>query len=167
MFEFQSITGQGVKAKDSKGKSYFIGNKALLKGQQIKIDEKLKSVINSWREEAKTVVFFTDEEKLIAMLGIADEVKANSVEAIKDLQDIGVEVYMLTGDNEQTAAAVAKQVGIQNFVGDAMPSDKSDFVKKLQKEGHVVAMVGDGINDSRSEERRVGKECRSRWSPYH
>lgn len=148
MFEFQSITGQGVKAKDSKGKSYFIGNKALLKGQQINIDEKLKSVINSWREEAKTVVFFTDEEKLIAMLGIADEVKANSVEAIKDLQDIGVEVYMLTGDNEQTAAAVAKQVGIQNFVGDAMPSDKSDFVKKLQKEGYVVAMVGDGINDS-------------------
>ena len=148
MVEFQSITGQGVKAKDSKGKSYFIGNKALLKGQQINIDEKLKSVINSWREEAKTVVFFTDEEKLIAMLGIADEVKANSVEAIKDLQDIGVEVYMLTGDNEQTAAAVAKQVGIQNFVGDAMPSDKSDFVKKLQKEGHVVAMVGDGINDS-------------------
>lgn len=148
MFEFQSITGQGVKAKDSKGKSYFVGNKALLKGQQINIDEKLKSVINSWREEAKTVVFFTDEEKLIAMLGIADEVKANSVEAIKHLQDIGVEVYMLTGDNEQTAAAVAKQVGIQNFVGDAMPSDKSDFVKKLQKEGHVVAMVGDGINDS-------------------
>src|SRR5690554_1115812 len=148
MVEFESVTGQGVKAKDKTGKAYFIGNRALLESQGIDVDEKLENTIASWREEAKTVVFFTDEKQLIAMLGIADEIKSNSVQAIKDLQEIGVEVYMLTGDNEQTAAAVAKQVGIKHFKGDAMPSDKSDFVKKLQKEGHVVAMVGDGINDS-------------------
>lgn len=148
MVEFESVTGQGVKAKDKTGKAYFIGNRALLESQGIDVDEKLENTIASWREEAKTVVFFTDEKQLIAMLGIADEIKSNSVQAIKDLQEIGVEVYMLTGDNEQTAAAVAKQVGIKHFKGDAMPSDKSDFVKKLQKEGNVVAMVGDGINDS-------------------
>lgn len=148
MVEFESVTGQGVKAKDKTGEAYFIGNRALLESQGIDVDEKLENTIASWREEAKTVVFFTDEKQLIAMLGIADEIKSNSVQAIKDLQEIGVEVYMLTGDNEQTAAAVAKQVGIKHFKGDAMPSDKSDFVKKLQKEGNVVAMVGDGINDS-------------------
>lgn len=148
MTDFESITGQGVKAKDEKGKTYFIGNRALLESQGIIIEKKLEDTIADWRAESKTVVFFTDEKELIAMLGIADEIKETSAQAIKDLQELGVEVYMLTGDNEQTAEAVAKQVGIKHFKGDAMPSDKSDFVKKLQKEGHVVAMVGDGINDS-------------------
>ncbi|RFC54070.1 heavy metal translocating P-type ATPase [Brumimicrobium aurantiacum] len=148
MKDFKSITGQGVQAVDEEGKAYFIGNRALVKAQGITIDEQLNETIQTWQNEAKTVVFFTDEQQLIAILGIADEIKTNSVQAIKDLKDLGVAVYMLTGDNQKTAAAVAKQVGITDFKGDVMPSDKSDFVKKLQKEGRIVAMVGDGINDS-------------------
>lgn len=148
MTDFNSITGQGVKALDENGKPYFIGNRALVEGQGITIDTALSDTIQNWQDEAKTVVFFTDDKQLLAILGIADEIKTNSVQAIKDLKALGVAVYMLTGDNQKTAAAVAKQVGISNFQGDVMPSDKSDFVKKLQREGRVVAMVGDGINDS-------------------
>ncbi|PWH85056.1 heavy metal translocating P-type ATPase [Brumimicrobium oceani] len=148
MTDFNSITGQGVKALDENGKAYFIGNRALVEGQGITIDTALSDTIQNWQDEAKTVVFFTDDKQLLAILGIADEIKTNSINAIKDLKDLDVAVYMLTGDNQKTAAAVAKQVGISNFKGDVMPSDKSDFVKKLQEEGRVVAMVGDGINDS-------------------
>ena len=148
MTDFNSITGKGVQAKDEAGKAYFIGNRELVEGQGITIDEALNDTIQKWQNEAKTVVFFTDDNQLLAILGIADEIKENSVQAIKDLKELGVEVYMLTGDNQNTATAVAKQVGISEFKGGVMPSDKSDFVKKLQKEGRVVAMVGDGINDS-------------------
>ncbi|HZH86025.1 MAG TPA: heavy metal translocating P-type ATPase [Brumimicrobium sp.] len=148
MTDFNSITGQGVQAKDEEGKAYFIGNRALVEGQGITIDEALSATIENWQAEAKTVVFFTDDKQLLAILGIADEIKENSVQAIKELKALGVAVYMLTGDNQNTATAVAKQVGITDFKGGVMPSDKSDFVKKLQNEGRIVAMVGDGINDS-------------------
>lgn len=148
MTDFVSITGQGVKAKNHDGKYYFIGNRALLEGQGIDIGKELDETIDKWRSESKTVVFFTDETNLLAMLGIADEIKETSAQAIRDLQEMGIEVHMLTGDNERTAAAVSKLVGIEKFKGDVMPSDKSDYVKNLQSEGKVVAMVGDGINDS-------------------
>ncbi|WP_449495006.1 HAD-IC family P-type ATPase [Brumimicrobium salinarum] len=126
----------------------FIGNRALVEGQGIAIDKSLNDTIELWQNEAQTVVFFTNETELIAILGIADEIKENSVQAIKDLKALDVDVYMLTGDNQNTATAVAKQVGISEYKGGVMPSDKSDFVKQLQSEGRVVAMVGDGINDS-------------------
>src|SRR5690554_3763048 len=142
MTDFNSITGQGVQAKDEEGKAYFIGNRALVEGQGITIDEALSATIENWQAEAKTVVFFTDDKQLLAILGIADEIKENSVQAIKELKALGVAVYMLTGDNQNTATAVAKQVGITDFKGGVMPSDKSDFVKKLQNEGRIVAMVG-------------------------
>ena len=145
---FNSITGQGVHAVDEDGRSYFVGNRALVEKQGIIINEKLSESIQSWQNDAKTVVFFIDETQLLAVIEIADEIKMNSVQAIKDLKDLDIAVYMLTGDNQKTAAAVAKQVGIKDYMGDLMPSDKSDFIKKLQKEGRVLAMVGDGINDS-------------------
>lgn len=148
MTDFNSITGQGVKAKDDAGQTYFIGNRALLEEQGISIQQSLEDTINTWQNDAKTVVFFTDEKRLLAVFAIADEVKETSTQAIHDLKAMGVEVYMLTGDNEQTAKAVAKQVGIEHFKGNMMPYDKSNFVKELQEKGKVVAMVGDGINDS-------------------
>ena len=148
MTDFNSITGQGAQSKDAAGNYYYVGNRELIKSKGIDIDRDLKTTIQNWQDEAKTVIFFTDEKQLIAVLAIADEIKETSVQAIKDLKEMGVDVYMLTGDNSKTAAAVAKQVGITQYHGDFMPSDKSDYVKKLQSEGHVVAMVGDGINDS-------------------
>ncbi|TNF40548.1 MAG: heavy metal translocating P-type ATPase, partial [Cytophagales bacterium] len=144
---FESITARGVKGiKD--GKTFFAGNQKLLQEQEILIPEDLKTTAKKLSEQAQTVIWFSDEQKALAILGIQDQIKPSSKSAIEKLQKAGVEVYMLTGDNQQTAAAVAKQVGIQEFRGEVMPSDKSEFVKELQAKGKVVAMVGDGINDS-------------------
>lgn len=144
---FESLTARGVKgAKDSK--TFFAGNQKLLQEQEISIPEDLKITAIEWSKQAKTVIWFADEKKALAILGIQDQLKPSAKSAIEKLQKAGVEVYMLTGDNQQTAAAVAKQVGIQEFLAEVMPSDKSEFVKELQAKGKVVAMVGDGINDS-------------------
>lgn len=146
--DFISITGKGVQAQTENKEIYYIGNKALIESKGLKIDDNHIETVEKWQKEAKTVVFFADEKNLLAILAIADELKETSVSAIKEMQELGVEVYMLTGDNQNTAEAVAKQVGIEKFQGNALPSDKSEFVKKLQAEGKIVAMVGDGINDS-------------------
>ena len=97
---------------------------------------------------SKTAILFATSQKVLAVLGIADKIKATSKSAVETLQKRGIEVYMLTGDNRQTAAEVAKQVGIRHYKAGVMPSDKADFIKELQHQGRVVAMVGDGINDS-------------------
>lgn len=144
---FESITGKGVKAvKD--GKAFFVGNKKLLDENQIKIDNTLLDLAANYQKHAKTVVFFADSEVVFAVIAIADKVKPTSIEAIQSLQERGIEVYMLTGDNHQTAEAVAKEVGVTMFQAEVMPSDKATFVKTLQAQGKIVAMVGDGINDS-------------------
>ncbi len=145
--EFETITGRGVKAK-FEGKSFFVGNSNLLKENRIEIPIELESTAKAWSLEAQTVIWFADSEQALAILGIQDQLKQSSKSAIEKLQKSGVEVYMLTGDNHQTAIAVAKQVGIQDFRAEVMPSDKSQFVKNLQEKGKIVAMVGDGINDS-------------------
>ena len=100
------------------------------------------------QHEANTVIYFADQKKVLAIISIADKVKDSSKEAIRQLHQIGIEVHMLTGDNKQTASAVASEVGIKSYRAEVMPSDKADFIKQLQSEGKVVAMVGDGINDS-------------------
>jgi P-type Cu2+ transporter len=101
-----------------------------------------------WSNESKTVIWFADSQKALAVIAIADKVKETSVEAVKRLQDSGIEVYMLTGDNESTAKAIASQTGIKHYKAEVLPADKAEFVKKLQAEGKTVAMAGDGINDS-------------------
>lgn len=145
---FDSITGQGVTAFDKSGEQYFIGNECLMNTNEITISTTAKDLLTKWQKEAKTAILFANSREVLAVLAITDEIKATSKSAIKTLQDRNIEVYMLTGDNHQTAAAVAKQVGLQHFEAQVMPSDKADFVKKLQEQGKVVAMVGDGINDS-------------------
>jgi len=147
---FESITGMGVKAQTENGSKYFVGNHKLMLDKNIQIDSSLMQTAESFEELAKTVIFFGNEKQVLAILAIADKIKETSKKAIATLQESGIEVYMLTGDNNKTAAAVAKQVGISNYQGEVMPSDKAAFVEKLQAEGKIVAMVGDGINDSQA-----------------
>ncbi|UOY06783.1 heavy metal translocating P-type ATPase [Muricauda sp. SCSIO 64092] len=160
--DFESITGQGVSAFRSIGRhgakpvlsdakvagQYFMGNKRLLEANNIELHSEHLKQAQQWQKEAKTVVFFSDTKRVLGILAIADEVKETSKKAIATLQQRGIEVFMLTGDNEDTAKAVAAQVGITDYKAEVMPSDKADFVEKLQEQSKVVAMVGDGINDS-------------------
>mgnify|MGYP002777708627 CR=1 FL=1 len=146
---FESLTGRGVTAR-WQGQSYVVGNQKLLAERGIELPTQARGEAERWQTEAKTVVFFANEKQVLAVLAIADPVKATSKAAVEALQRRGVEVYMLTGDNPQTASAVAGQVGIRHFRAEVLPAGKAAFVQELQGKGKVVAMVGDGINDSQA-----------------
>jgi Cu2+-exporting ATPase len=143
---FESITGQGIKGT-YEGKTYFVGNKKLL---PIELNQIQLSQAGELQEEAKTVIYFSNEKELLAIIAIADKIKETSITAINALQRDGIEVYMLTGDNAHTAAAVARHTGIKNYKAEVLPAYKAEFVKELQQAGKIVAMVGDGINDSQA-----------------
>ncbi len=144
---FESITGKGAKAGYN-NENYWAGNRKLLLENNISITDELQLQADKWSEQSKTVIWFADSHQALAVLAISDKIKETSIEAIKQLQRMGIELYMLTGDNEATAKAIAQQTGIANYKAEVLPQHKADFVKKLQKEGKTVAMVGDGINDS-------------------
>lgn len=145
--QIESITGKGVAALYN-GKQYFVGNTRLLQDKAIKISEQLAQRTNELQQQAKTVVAFAENDQVVAVIAIADKIKASSKAAIESLQKKGIDVYMLTGDNKQTAAAIAQEVGLKEYKAEVMPADKAAFVQLLQQQGKVVAMVGDGINDS-------------------
>ncbi|MFN8335420.1 MAG: heavy metal translocating P-type ATPase [Cyclobacteriaceae bacterium] len=147
LHNFESLTGRGVRAEVEQ-RTYYVGNRKLMEDNGIRIGNRVSEHSSRLQDEAKTVVFFADQDRVLAVLAIADKIKATSSAAIDKLQKRGIEVYMLTGDNEQTARAVAKQVGLKHYKAEVLPSDKAEFVKALQRQGKVVAMVGDGINDS-------------------
>jgi Cu2+-exporting ATPase len=144
---FENISGKGITATHA-GKKYLAGNMKFINEAGVIIDTEHQLQISTWQAEAKTVICFAADEVLLAIIGLADALKATSAEAVKNLQDGGIAVYMLTGDNVQTAETVAQRTGITNFKANALPADKADFIIQLQHEGKVVAMVGDGINDS-------------------
>jgi P-type Cu2+ transporter len=144
---FESITGFGAMAQ-SNGHTYYVGNEKLLITHLVSIDDTLKETADKWLKEAKTVVLFANDKQALAVIAIADQVKSSSAAAVKQLLDMGIEVYMLTGDNKTTAAHIADQVGIKNVRAEVLPAFKAAFVKELQQQGRIVAMVGDGINDS-------------------
>lgn len=146
---FESHTGTGVSAIIDK-ENYFAGSFQLMKEKQISIPEEMKSKTEKWLKDSFTVIWFANKKNALAAVAIADKIKSTSKEAIQQLQQMGIEVYMLTGDNEKTAAAVSKSVGIKNFKAEVMPDAKANFIKELQSRGMKVAMVGDGINDSQA-----------------
>ena len=144
---FESITGAGVKATYN-NVDYFAGSYKWIQQLGIALPEELKGKSADWLAKAHTVIFFANKQTALAAIAIGDKIKSTSAQAVAQLQQKGIEVFMLTGDGEKTAAAVAKQAGIHHFKAEVLPHEKAAFVEKLQKEGKVVAMVGDGINDS-------------------
>jgi Cu2+-exporting ATPase len=144
---FESITGRGVKGKIN-GQMYFAGNEKLLNENGITISEKLLNEAQEFNQQAQTVIWLANDRKALAVVAIADRIKETSLLAVSQLQSSGIEVYMLTGDNEATAREIATQAGISRYQAEVLPQHKAEFVKHLQENGKIVAMVGDGINDS-------------------
>jgi Cu+-exporting ATPase len=143
---FKSKTGKGIIAEVNEMK-IIVGNLAMLSSQEISADA-VNIEVNRLESEAKTVIYIGIDGKLAGIMGITDTLKDGSIAAVKRLHDMGLQVAMLTGDNIHTAEAIAAQVGIDRVLANVLPGDKAKEIKKLQAEGHVVAMVGDGINDA-------------------
>ncbi len=146
---YKSITGKGVEAV-YESLTYNTGNLLLVQENKISVSEDFLNLSEIWQNQAQTVIYFFNETEVLAIAAISDKIKESSKQAISNLQNMGIEVYMLTGDNYQTAEAVANQIGLKHFKAETLPSDKANFIKELQLQGKIVAMVGDGINDSQA-----------------
>jgi P-type Cu+ transporter len=142
---FKSITGKGVKAKFAR-KEYYLGNLRLMNERKVNLSG-FKNKIEILETEGKTAMILSQGKKMLGVIAVADEIKKDSPKAIRALQKLGIQVYMITGDNERTAKAIAKKAGIKHFFAEVLPGEKAKHVKKLQKKGKVAA-VGDGINDA-------------------
>ncbi len=143
---FEAVPGHGVKAIFGKNK-IFVGNRKLMAKNSIDI-KAFEKRMEGLESEGKTVMLVSLDKKVLGIVAIADTLKETSKETVKQLSDLGVQTIMLTGDNEKTAKSIAKSVGIENVIANVLPGEKANVVKKIQKEGKVVAMVGDGINDA-------------------
>lgn len=144
---FTTLPGRGVQAV-SAGVQYYVGNKRLMDEVGVNCAGEMLAAAEAWEQEANTVIWFATSEALLAVMAIADPLKATSQQAVASMQALGMKVYMLTGDNLSTAQAVAQRVGISLVVAEVLPEEKAAFISRLQREGEVVAMIGDGINDS-------------------
>lgn len=144
---FRDIPGQGVKGVVG-GREYFAGSADLLRGSQAAVPSAMREKAGAWMKEGRTVVWFADSSEALAAIAVADRIKPSSAQAVSRLRAMGVEVHMLTGDNEAAAAATAEAAGIASFRARVLPGGKAGFVKSLQAKGRRVAMAGDGVNDS-------------------
>lgn len=144
---FENVPGKGVRGICG-GTAYFAGNIDLLRENGIEPSGEFLSRSGAWESQARTVIWFADSAEVLAVVAVTDRIKPTSAAAVARLRDMGIRTVMLTGDNEASAAAVARQTGIDEFRAGVLPQDKALYVKQLQAEGHKVAMVGDGINDS-------------------
>lgn len=144
---FENIPGRGVRG-EAGGRIYYAGNRRLLDDNGIVVDPTLARFAREREAESKTLVWFADNTRALAAIALADRLKDTSLEAVSELKSSGIEVWMLTGDSEASARYIAAQAGISNYRSGVLPVDKHAFIKRLQGEGRIVAMVGDGINDS-------------------
>jgi len=144
---FESEMGKGVTGVID-GIRYFAGNESFLEEHAVAISDELRQASRRYAAKAESLVWFADETEAWAVAGISDRVKPSSKEAIEQMQRHGIEIWMLTGDNEATAHALATQMGIAHYRSGILPTEKEEVIAQLQKEGKTVAMVGDGINDS-------------------
>lgn len=144
---FSSITGKGIVGTVD-GEKYFAGNNKLLVDNNVSLPEDLTKIANKWSDEGKTVIWFANSKKVLAIVAVSDKIKESSLKAINSLHEMGIKIYMLTGDNAATSKFIAEQAGIDHFKAEVLPHEKAEFVKELQEQDHTVAMVGDGINDS-------------------
>jgi Cu+-exporting ATPase len=144
--KFQAIPGHGVKGLLN-GTQYYLGNRKLIEQEKILLGE-MENRLQQLEDEGKTAMLLADKQSVLGIIAVADTVKETSKEAMEKLQSMGIDVYMITGDNRRTAEAIATKLGIQNVLAEVLPEKKASEVKKLQAQGKRVAMVGDGINDS-------------------
>lgn len=145
--KINSISGRGIIGLYN-NEEYFAGNMQLAKESGVALSDENQAWVDNKLQNANTVILYGIGKELIALIAVSDRIKLSSKNAIKQMKSNGIEVYMLTGDNEHTAQAVATNVGIDHFEANLLPADKVSFIQKLQLEGKTVAMVGDGINDS-------------------
>jgi len=145
---FESLTARGISGRVN-GIQYFAGNERLMRENGITLQDDVVTTVRAFEVQNKSVIYFASDI-ILGVIAISDKVKDSSKAAIAALQKRDIEVYMLTGDQQAAAQAVASDVGIRHFQPGVLPQDKSEFVKKLQEQGKVVAMVGDGINDSQA-----------------
>ncbi|APU69793.1 Lead, cadmium, zinc and mercury transporting ATPase [Christiangramia flava JLT2011] len=145
--EFNSVTGKGVTA-NFEGKQLALGNEKLMQAKNAEISEEINNQVTAEQEKGKTVSYLAIDSIIVGFVTISDKIKKTSREALFELQNEGIKVIMLTGDNEKTASAVAKELNLADFKAGMIPQNKMEEVKKLQAEGKKVAMAGDGINDA-------------------
>ena len=146
---FESRTGRGIVVTRG-GKTYWAGSHRLLNDFGAKVSDLLKSMVEEYERSGKSLVYFGEESTLLAVIVISDKVKPTSIQAVKQMQAEGKYVVLLTGDGHLTAQNVAGEINANRFIAEALPDDKENVIKEIQREGRVVAMVGDGINDSQA-----------------
>ena len=144
--KFEAVPGLGVRAIWN-GKKIVAGNRKIMEKEKLDF-KNLEEKITSLEHDGKTVMIIAFNKKILGLVAIADALKPYSAETIQELNKLGIQSIMLTGDNERTANAIASQVGIKKVIANVLPNEKLDVIKKLQSEGNIVAMVGDGINDA-------------------
>ncbi len=147
--EFKVEPGFGLQGKvDEKGYLVLLGNQRLMEVHNVPVGREARQKLEQLQNEGKTAMLLALDEEVIGTIAVADTARENSKRAVVELRKNGIEIIMLTGDNQRTAEAIAKQLGIDRVFADVLPADKAKWVKKLQDEGRFVAMVGDGINDA-------------------